>query len=138
MAGPYGTAWDVAGDIDPTFRSLTSQQAGDLVSRKILANAIVRTLDTPPGSSPDAPGRGYDLQSLLLRALTRDELDSEGALMEAQIALDERVQSVSVSVEQDRTASGVRAIITVDVVPDLLGPFKFTVRASELALEVSL
>lgn len=137
MAGPCGTAWDVAGDIHPTFRSIASQQAGDYAAQRILQNAILRTLDTPPGSSPDAPGRGYDLKTLLLRPMTQDDLDAEAAQMEAQIELDERVQSASVSVAQERTSGGINAVITVTVTPDFSGPFQFTMRASELALELN-
>lgn len=138
MAGPYGTAWDVAGDIHPTFRSITSQAPGDAAARLILANAIARTLDTPPGSLPDAPGRGYDLKRLILLELTPDELDAEAAQMEEQIGLDERVTSASVTLVQTRTAGGIVLTIAVEVTPDFDGPFAFTITASQAALEVKL
>lgn len=138
MAGPYGTAWDVAGDLHPTLRSITSQAPGDAAARLILANAIARTLDTPPGSLPDAPGRGYDLKRLILLELNPDELDAEAAQMEEQIALDERVVSCDVTLVQTHTSGGIRLRIRIEVTPDFDGPFAFTITASEAALEVTL
>lgn len=138
MAGPYGTAWDVAGVVHPTFRSITSNAPGDLAARRILANAVARTLDTPPGSLPDAPGRGYSLDRLILLEITPEQLDAEAAQMADQIALDERVISADVSVEQIREPGGITARITIEVTPDFDGPFRFTINASQAALEIVL
>lgn len=136
MTGPFGIAWDVAADIHPTFRSITSQAAGDLAARRILQNAIVRILDTPPGSLPDAPGRGYSLKRLLLLELSIDDIDAEAALMQEQIALDERVISCEVSIERVMTATGVEVLVTIKVDPDWDGPFEFTISVSEAGLKI--
>lgn len=134
MAGPLGTAWDVGFEVHPTFRSITSQQPGDLAAKRIIENYVRRVLDTPPGSLPDAPDRGYDLQRLLLHEMSPDELDVEASVMADQISADERIVSAEVEIEQERTEGGIDATILVKVETDDDGPFKFTVRASELVI----
>lgn len=138
VAGPYGTAWDVALDLHPSLRSITSLEAGDAPARLILANAIVRTLDTPQGSLPDAPSRGYDMKRLILHEMAQDQLDAEAAQMEEQINLDERVVSATVDLKQTRTTGGLVLTIVVTVDPDFDGPFSFTITAAEAAIEVTL
>jgi hypothetical protein len=136
VPGPFGIAWDVAADIHPSFRSITSQVAGDRAAQLILQNAIIRILDTPPGSLPDAPDRGYDTKRLLLLEMSPDDIDSEAATMQEQIALDERVISAEVEIERVATATGVEVLITIKVDPDWDGPFEFTLRASEAGLVI--
>lgn len=136
MAGPYGIAWDVASDIHPSFRTITSQEPGDRAAQRILQNAVIRILDTPPGSLPDAPSRGYDLKRLLLLEMSADDIDAEAALMQEQIQLDERVISAEVEIERTATATGVEVLVTIKVDPDWDGPFEFTLRASEAGLKI--
>jgi hypothetical protein len=136
VTGPYGIAWDVAADIHPGFRSITSQAAGDLAAQRILQNYVVRILDTPPGSLPDAPSRGYSVKRLLLHEFNPDELDSEASIMSEQIALDERVTSANVEIEQVKIATGIEALIKIEIDPDYDGPFEFTLRASEAGLVI--
>jgi hypothetical protein len=134
MSGPLGTAWDVGFEVHPTFRSITSQQPGDPAARRIIENYVRRILDTPPGSLPDAPDRGYDAKRLLLHEMSADELDAEASVMADQISADERIVSAEVEVEQIRTESGIDATILVKIVTDDDGPFEFTLRASELVI----
>lgn len=136
MPGPFGVAWDVAADIHPSFRTITSQVAGDRSAQRILQNAIIRILDTPPGSLPDAPEVGYDLKRLLLLEMSIDDIDAEAATMQEQIALDERVESCEIEIERVATATGVEVLIKITVVPDWDGPFVFTLRASEAGLVI--
>lgn len=136
MTGPLGTAWDVSTDIHPTFRSITSNAPGDAASRLILRNYVLRILDTPPGSLPDAPERGYDAKRLILRELTPDELDAEANVITDQVSADERITSADVEIEQTITDSGgVDAVIVIKIITDDDGPFEFTVRASELVIQ---
>jgi phage baseplate assembly protein W len=134
--GPFGKAWDVSGDIHPSFRTITSQSAGDLAAQRILQNAIVRILDTPPGSLPDAPDRGYSLNRLLLLEMSLDDIDAEAATMQEQIQLDERIISADVTIERTMTATGVELLIKIQVEPDYDGPFEFTISASEAGLVI--
>lgn len=134
MSGPFGVAWDVGTDVHPSFRTITSQEPGDLAARRILQNYVTRILDTPPGSLPDAPSRGYSVRRLLLHEFSIDELDSEASVMAEQIALDERVTSANVEIEQVRTATGIEALLKIEIDPDWDGPFEFTLRASEAGL----
>jgi hypothetical protein len=136
VTGPYGIAWDVAADIHPSFRSITSQEPGDKAAQRILQNAVIRILDTPPGSLPDAPSRGYDLKRLLLLEMSPDDIDAEAALMQEQIALDERVISCDVEIERTVTATGVDVLIKITIDPDWDGPFSFTLHASEAGLVI--
>jgi hypothetical protein len=136
VTGPFGIAWDVAADIHASFRTITSQAPGDAAARLILQNAIVRILDTPPGSLPDAPSRGYDLKRLLLLEMSLDDIDAEAALMQEQIQLDERVISAEVTIERVATATGVEVLVTIQVDPDWDGPFEFTISASEAGLKI--
>ena len=138
MTAAYGTAWDVSTDIHPTFRSLTSNAPGDAAARLILANALVRALDTPPGSDPSAPDRGYDLKRLILLELNQGQLDGEAQLMADEIEKDERVTNADVTVDQVRSAGGISATIVISVTPDFGGPFEFTITASEAAIKVTL
>jgi hypothetical protein len=137
-AGPYGIAWDVSGDIHPSFRTLYSQKAGDAASRLILANYVARILDTPPGSLPDAPSRGYSLIRLILHEVDQDTLDAEASQMEEQISLDERVVSADIDLSQEVSAGGITLVINATIEADFDGPFQFTIRASEAAVEVVL
>lgn len=136
MTGPYGIAWDVAADIHPSFRTITSLAPGDNAARLILQNAIIRILDTPPGSLPDAPSRGYDIKRLLLLEMSADDIDAEAALMQEQIALDERVISCEVEINRVVTTTGVEVLVTIKVDQDWDGPFEFTLRASEAGLKI--
>ena len=136
MTGPFGISWDVSADIHPSFRSITSQTAGDAASQRILQNAIIRILDTPPGSLPDAPSVGYDLKRLLLLEASQDDIDAEASAMQEQIQLDERVISADVSVERVATVTGVEVLITITIDPDWDGPFVFTLRSSEAGLVI--
>ena len=136
MTGPLGTAWDVSTDIHPTFRSITSLRPGDKAAQRIIENYVRRVLDTPPGSLPDAPERGYEAKRLLLHEMNSDELDAEASVMEDQISADERIASAGVEIEQTRTDSGgLDALILVKVETDDDGPFEFTLRASELVIQ---
>lgn len=136
MTGPLGTAWDVSTDIHPTFRSITSLTPGDLAAKRIIENYVRRILDTPPGSLPDAPDRGYEAKRLLLHEMSTDELDAEASVMEDQISADERIASAGVEIEQTRTDSGgIDALILVKIETDDDGPFEFTLRASELVIQ---
>ena len=136
MTGPFGISWDVAADIHPSFRTITSQVAGDRAAQVILQNAIVRILDTPPGSLPDAPDIGYSLNRLLMLDLSIDDIDAEAATMQEQIQLDERVISADVTIERTLTATGVELLIKIQVEPDWDGPFEFTLRASKAGLVI--
>jgi len=136
MTGPFGIAWDVGSDIHPSFRTITSQAPGDNAARRILQNYVICILDTPPGSLPDAPSRGYSVKRLLLHEFSPDELDSEASVMAEQIALDERVTSANVEIEQVKTATGIEALIKIEIDPDYDGPFEFTLRASEAGLVI--
>jgi hypothetical protein len=136
VAGPFGIAWDVASDIHPSFRSITSQVAGDRAAQLILQNAIIRILDTPPGSLPDAPEVGYSTNRLLLLETSPDDIEAEAATIQDQIQLDERVTTANDEIEQVRTETGVEALIKISVDPDWDGPFEFTLRASEAGLVI--
>ncbi len=136
MTGPLGIAWDVGFEVHPTFRSITSQAPGDTAARRIVENYVKRMIDTPPGSLPDAPDRGYDAKRLLLHEMSPDELDSEAELMADQISADERIVSAEVEIVQtDTDNGGIDAEILITVETDDDGPFEFTVRASELVIQ---
>jgi hypothetical protein len=126
----------VSTDIHPTFRSITSQRPGDKAAQRIIENYVRRVLDTPPGSLPDAPERGYEAKRLLLHEMNSDELDAEASIMEDQISADERIASAGVEIEQTRTDSGgLDALILIKIETDDDGPFEFTLRASELVIQ---
>ncbi len=123
-------------DIHPTFRSITSQRPGDKTAQRIIENYVRRILDTPPGSLPDAPERGYEAKRLLLHEMNSDELDAEASVMEDQISADERITSAGVEIEQTRIDSGgLDALILIKIETDDDGPFEFTLRASELVIQ---
>jgi hypothetical protein len=136
MTGPIGTAWDVGFEVHPSFRSLTSLAPGDPNARRIIENYVRRVLDTPPGSLPDAPDRGYDLKRLLLHEMSQEDLDAEASVMADQIAADERITNAEVEIQQVRTLTGIDVTINVRIETDDDGPFEFTISAAQAALVI--
>jgi hypothetical protein len=89
---PLGIDIDCVTDLDPWFRLCRGSRN--------LGNALLRRLNADPGcmdSVGDDPNYGYNLPGQLLSEVSsQGELASINAAIQAQMALDERVQSVDV------------------------------------------
>ena len=105
-AEPYGWGSDVscAASLDPDVREL----AGD--DPTVLAQAIIRRLDTPRGQLPDDAEYGLSLRDMLSTGLTDAARRSIAGRIHNELVKDDRLDTVSVVVE-----SGVAAELTITI-----------------------
>ena len=127
MGALFGTSIDVA-----TLQALTDDAL-------ILRQWISLMLDTDPGAYWSAPTVGASLRAWILRGLTGDALAAIPATVQAALAEDERIQSVSVDATQTFTGGGgvaVRLAITVHPKGASGQPYQFTAIASADRVQV--
>jgi len=90
----FGSDLDCADDITSTARELADDDP------LIVAQACYRRLITPRGSLVDDPEYGFDLRSLLHRGMTTAVLGAVEGQIKAELVKDDRVASLSVTVQQ--------------------------------------
>ena len=117
-SGPFGWGSDIACalTLDPDVREL----AGD--DPQVLANAIIRRLDTPRGQLPDDPDYGIALRSMLSAGITDAGRRSISGRIYNEITKDERVDSLRVDV----TPGDESLTIALTVTPVEGEPFTMT------------
>lgn len=129
---PYGYGSDVscAYDVDPGVVELDGDDT------LVLAQAILRRLDTPRGSLPDDPGYGISLRSMLNGGVTSTQIASLAGRIRGEVTKDDRVLSVTVTVTP---SAGMESLeVVLQVVPEDAGePFAMTlaVTSSGVLLE---
>ena len=120
---PFGWGSDVscAASLDPDMREL----AGD--DQTVLAQAIIRRLDTPRGQLPDDGEYGLSLRDMLSTGLTDSTRRSIAGRVHNELIKDDRLDTVSVVVE-----SGVASelTLTITVTPVEGDPFRMVLAAS--------
>jgi phage baseplate assembly protein W len=91
---PFGWGSDIACALalDPDVRELDGDDP------QVLANAIIRRLDTPRGQLPDDPDYGIALRSMLSAGITDAGRRSISGRIYNEITKDERVDSLRVDV----------------------------------------
>lgn len=111
---------DFAGwsDVDPSLGYQSDSRA--------LADAILRRLTTPRGGLPDFPGYGFDVSSLIGRAL---EPNSISQRVLEQVRAEEEVLDAALDIETSADGTGI--ILSLRVVSSD-GPFTLTVPIEDL------
>ena len=124
----FGKDLSCVTDLDPTLRVVSGRTA--------LMQAIARHLITPRGRLEGDPNYGFDLAGYLNDDVTQDDIAWMEAQIEAECLKDERVESATVTV----AVRSLRALtIELDIqvlITDASGPFQFTLRASEVTVEL--
>lgn len=108
-AAPYGYGSDVscAFDVDAGVAEL------DGFDPLVLAQAIVRRLDTPRGSLPDDAGYGISLRDMLNVGVTAQEVAGLAGRIRNEVSKDERVDSVVVTVTPSTDLSALEVVLRV-------------------------
>lgn len=114
---PYGYGSDVwcDTDVDPGVRELAGSD------RIVLAQAILRRLDTPRGSLPDDPDYGIALRSMLSTGTTAADVRRMAGQIHNEVTKDDRIDTLRVTVTP--TPTGDALDITLVVTPVDSGPF---------------
>lgn len=123
MAAPdFGTDFSAVDDLDPNMRTISGRQ--------VLKEACARRLSTPRGGLWYAPNYGDDVRRYLNSNTDPRVIEQTAA---AELAQDDRVESVSVSVTFDEE----QGTFTLDVaLTDAEGPFEFTLAVDSLTAKI--
>ncbi len=102
----------------------------EVAGQRLLAESIVRRLTTPRGSLPDLRSvdlrdrnYGLDLASYLNRGVTALEVRALASNVRSEVAKDDRLASVSVTVTPSPTGSSLAVELRVTPRDSRLGPF---------------
>ena len=127
---PFGFGSDISGglDVDPLVRET------DGFTTRALADAIVRRLDTPRGSLPDDKDYGISVSSYLNRGVNAAGIRQLAGQIRTELALDDRVNTLTVRVAPNSTGSELRIEIAIQPVDPNLGAFTLTLNASDAGL----
>lgn len=127
----YGSDISCAYDVDPGVAEL------DGFTPLVLAQAILRRLDTPRGSLPDDASYGISLRQMLNAGVSRGELSRLSGVIRGEVSKDDRISSVTVKVTPSSDMSELDISLRVTPVDPALGPFTMTLAASsaEIVLE---
>lgn len=124
-ASGYGIDLVCFDDIDPR---MAETDPADLAS---LAQDCYHRITTTRGTIPDAPDFGVNVIEFLHRGTTPQELAAMGGQCESEIAKDDRVDAVTVTLDVGIAAKSLA--ITVDVTPvdTAIGPFTLIVSVTD-------
>jgi len=127
---PYGYGSDVscAYDVDPGVAELD----GSLTL--VLAQAIVRRLDTPRGSLPDDPGYGISLRSMVNKGVDAAEVAAMAGVIRGEVSKDDRVDTVTVTVTPSTVGDSITVTLIVRPVDQSLGGFSMTLAVTSGAV----
>lgn len=127
---PFGYGSDVscAHDVDPGVAELD----GSLTL--VLAQAIVRRLDTPRGSLPDDASYGISLRSMVNQGVGDSELAQMAGVIRGEVAKDDRVDTVTVTVTTSAAIDALTVTLIVRPVDAALGGFTMTLAVTSGAV----
>ena len=112
-------------DLDPNF----ILQGGN----RVVAETILRMLETPRGSLVYAPDRGYDVRALFGEAITQRTLAQAKRSIEAECLKDERVEAVATALDFDAATSTLQIRLEVTTAA---GPFQLTLAVTAVSLTI--
>lgn len=126
---PYGYGSDIscAYDVDAGMAEL------DGFDTLVLAQALLRRLDTPRGSLPDDPGYGISLRDMLNKGTTTSEIASLAGRIRNELGKDDRVESVAATVTPS-TGLDSLAVVVLVVPVDSGEPFSMTLAVTSSAI----
>jgi len=118
----FGIDLDCAEDLTPDMRLVTGP--------RLLAQALVRRLNTPRSGLIDDPNYGFDLRSLLSKGQTVAQRATIPGLVQAEVLKDERVASAEIQI---LTFTPIAMVLTIRV-GTATGPFRMTVDVNAAAV----
>ena len=122
---PLGTDVSTVPDLDGYFRLMTGL--------RVVGEALLRRLTTPPGGLFYDPDYGYDIRGLLNAPLTSADLARARIRIVAECQKDERVDTV----EADLALNESTGRLTLSLlVATAAGPFKLTAAVSAVTVEL--
>jgi len=137
MAGTKQVTIRAAEKVDNMFRVLTSNSPDDSVAREILANALVRRLNTRKGYFWTDPQYGYMVSDTINEGMTAETIGRIPYQIQQEIEKDERVQACTVEVVSIGGPFDARKmVVDLTVVPNRVGPFSLTLGISEVNTQV--
>lgn len=106
---PFGYGSDVSceADVDAGVAEIPGSDP------LVLAQALVRRLDTPRGSLPDDAGYGISLRSYLSAGTTTTELQRLAGVIRNELVKDDRVESLSVTVTPSTTGDTLAVLLSI-------------------------
>ena len=127
---PFGYGSDIScdSDVDPLVREVNG------FTTLALAEALVRRLDTPRGSLPDDDDYGIDLRGLLNRGSVAADIQQLAGQIRAELAKDDRVDTLTVTVAPSSTGTVLRVEVAVQPVDAEIGGFTLTLSASSASV----
>ncbi len=127
---PFGYGSDISCDSDvaPDVAEV------DPFSTLALAQAIVRRLDCPRGQLPDDKDYGISLRQYANKGTTAAEIQSLAGQIKNEIAKDDRVESLTVTVRPSSTGTTLRVELAVLPVAARLGGFTLTLSVTSAAI----
>jgi phage baseplate assembly protein W len=125
MTVDFGTDVSCSPDLDPLLEARSGV--------RVLAEALVRRLQTPRGSLFYAPSYGYDLKAVLLSRIDRAALARIRASIMAELRHDERVDDLEVALSFDAANEALSVRISVATAA---GPFALTLAVTSVSLDI--
>lgn len=122
----YGTDVSCTTGLDPTFALVSGTT--------VVAQALARRLQTPPGGLIDDPNYGFDLRSWVNAPLGARERFEASSRIEAECLKDERVESAEVTVTQNDAAGSLTVGINVELADG--ATFQLVLSASAVTVSV--
>lgn len=106
---PYGYGSDVScvSDVDAGVVELSGSDP------LVVAQALVRRLDTPRGSLPDDPSYGISLRSYLSAGTTTTDIQRLAGVIRNELVKDDRVESLSVTVTPSTTGDALAVLLSI-------------------------
>ena len=125
--GPNKSAGNVLLDADPSLRTVTG--------RALLVQSLLCRQTTPRGSVIDCPNDCLDIRDFLRAGVTSQAQAAFQGQLQTEIAKEQCVQSVSVSVVWNLSAG---SMVIAVVIVSALGPFTLTVAAAQITVTTLL
>lgn len=127
----YGSDLSCAADLTEDMVELDGDDS------LVLAQALIRRLDCPRGALPDDPDYGIDVRGYLNRGTTTTELIELASRIRAELAKDDRVSAIAVTVTPSSTGSSLTVTLAVTPIDADAGGFTLTlaVTSAEVLIE---
>ena len=127
---PFGYGSDIScdSDVDPDVAEVGA------FTTLVLAQAIVRRLDTPRGSLPDDKDYGIDVRSYVNRGVTAADIQQLAGQISNEVRKDDRVDTLTVTVRPSTTGTTLGIELAIRPVDAELGGFTLTLSASSASI----
>lgn len=127
----YGSDIAMTDDAGDVHADMLERRGDDPL---VLAEALVRRLDTPRGSLPDDRDYGYDVRGHLNRGTTAQEIRGMSSGVHGEVTKDDRVGSARVDVTPAPDGSSLAIAIQITPADPALAPFELVLAVTSAAV----